>query len=269
MPGSQGEVVHVDAPRYLYKYREMGPFVERLLLGGEVWFASRGSFNDPFECKPRISLDSSKQELRRYADHVFRNLPSTQRKAKVRDVVGSRAARAQSDFASVTRQLDQALDTRVGIFCLTAKHDNILMWSHYAKSHTGCCVQFDLGAGDPVLGQALPVHYQEKCPVVRPIVQNGFASFAPTFLTKSVHWSYEEEGRVVDLVRGQGARSLQPAAVSGIILGARMSEADETLIREWAAARIAPIRIARAQLGKYKYEVACADIEPITVEAEP
>ncbi len=257
-------VINVQAPRYLYKYRAMGSdagFVQGLLMHGEVWFASRNSFNDPFDCQPRVSLEASKQALRRYADHVYRDLRSSDRKAMVNQVVRDRKVRLQHDSVDITRKLNDALDNRAGILCLTAKHDDILMWAHYAASHTGCCIQFDLAAGDPILGSALPVHYQESYPVVRPIVQQGYASFAPVFLTKSDHWQYEQEWRAVDLVRGQGTRILLREAVTGVILGARMSPGDERLIRDWAAQRTTPLRIIKARLGAYKYEVTCPGIE--------
>jgi DUF2971 family protein len=268
-PTNSPEIIQVQAPRYLYKYRAMGSnagTVQRLLLHGEIWFASRSSFNDPFDCQPRVSLEASKQELRRYANHIFRDLRSAERKLMVNDVVRGRNARMQHDLSKVTQKLNEALDTKVGIFCLTARNDDILMWAHYAASHTGCCIQFDLTAGDPILRNALPVQYRKTYPVVRPIVQHGFRSFAPVFLTKSVHWNYEEEWRVVDLAQGQGTRILLPAAVTGVILGARISANDEAAIRGWAAERQAPLRISKARLGQYKYEVTCHDIEEI---AEP
>jgi hypothetical protein len=31
----------------------------------------------------------------------------------------------------------------VGIYCVSTNYDDVLMWSHYADSHKGICLEFD------------------------------------------------------------------------------------------------------------------------------
>jgi len=48
------------------------------------------------------------------------------------------------------------------VVCLNEKKDNILMWSHYAKNHTGFCIEYDhksLVSGAPRLRLLYPVFY--------------------------------------------------------------------------------------------------------------
>ena len=48
-----------------------------------------------------------------------------------------------------------------GILSLCAKNDDILMWSHYASSHRGICLEFKAGDNDPFFAYALPVTYPD------------------------------------------------------------------------------------------------------------
>ncbi len=81
-------------------------------------------------------------------------------------------------------------------------------------------------------------------------------------LTKSVHWEYEQEWRIVQLEydRGSGYRSFSPDLLTGVILGALMEDADKNTVRNWVEHYPTKIKTYQAKLNKTKYEL---DIEEV------
>jgi len=85
------------------------------------------------------------------------------------------------------------------VLCLSASPDNLLMWAHYAKSHEGFVLGFDAESGFLKCPEnnhwPQRVVYQET----RPVVKISKTNFDPTgaYFTKSKHWEYEDEYRVI------------------------------------------------------------------------
>jgi len=80
----------------------------------------------------------------------------------------------------------------VRVSCFTLKNDNLLMWAHYANSHTGFCVK--LGTQNSSLKFSFKVTYDsDNYPkVTYPL--DGDEIFKP-LLCKARCWEYEEEYR--------------------------------------------------------------------------
>ena len=106
--------------------------------------------------------------------------------------------------------------------CLTENNDNMLMWSHYANSHKGICVEYDLKKiiDDPykIVGHLFPVIYSKSRMIRRNIdslirsqsdlnkaiaehyVYDGeepLDDLLPLFLFKDSVWQYENEWRII------------------------------------------------------------------------
>lgn len=104
------------------------------------------------------------------------------------------------------------LRNECAVFCVTEVKENLLMWSHYAESHTGCVFKFkDL----PGTGQRLQfserVNYVDHYPSMMDIVDyvkllTGQIEFDPNtvrdrfVLSKSKQWKYENELRTTFLL---------------------------------------------------------------------
>lgn len=98
------------------------------------------------------------------------------------------------------------------VFCVTEDKDNLLMWSHYAKDHTGAVLKLaTLVKEDNILSAAKKVNYEKK-PIqyhsIEDLIKLILFGIDPDYskLTysshshqKSKHWSYENEWRVVDM----------------------------------------------------------------------
>jgi len=175
-----------------------------------VRFSPPYTFNDPFEGRPTLGSNDEwfalhrSESLRRRRDR-----PQTLAQLKI----------DTNEGASWRMALAGALRDRVGLLCLSEDPLNLLMWGHYGDSHRGGVVEFD--ARHPFFqqrthGNGLPnflrkVRYRKTRPLVplefferyprEKIHLEGWATLLrplhPIFYTKSSHWSYEKEWRLI------------------------------------------------------------------------
>lgn len=94
------------------------------------------------------------------------------------------------------------------VFCVSENREDLLMWAHYGKDHTGAVLEFlSLPDEDNALSVAKPVHYVGHPPAffsesdwideilsLRRLDMNKL--YMGYVYHKSSHWSYEKEWRV-------------------------------------------------------------------------
>lgn len=103
------------------------------------------------------------------------------------------------------------------VCCFSSIKDSILMWSHYAKDHSGFCIEYDL---DNLLDQsfpAKPVIYSKEMPLLSKELDN----FMEGLYCKSEEWSYENEWRIVFTKEDVEFVKINPKA---IYLGCKISD---------------------------------------------
>jgi len=128
------------------------------------------------------------------------------------------------------------------ISCFSEVNDNILMWSHYAKSHTGLVLKFKQ-INNNFFCASKKVCYSKYMPsfLDRNILINHLVGgehlinieriFHHLWYTKSIDWEYEKELRVIIPATQQKQKSLGYADysfakddLSAIYLGCRINE---------------------------------------------
>lgn len=146
--------------------------------------------------------------------------------------------------------LSIAMSQAIGILCLTGKPDNLLMWAHYADSHTGLVIEFDVEHEffkqvfeDPLSPAGLDEDLSKDYGYLKPMVYNDhrpeitistIKSF-DSFLVKSNDWKYEQEWRMLmptakaNKVVKEGEVDIflyevPKVAITKVILGCRASE---------------------------------------------
>ena len=171
-------------------------------------------------------------------------------------------------------RISAQLGKRFGTLSLTENPSNLLMWAHYAGCHSGFVIGLD--ASHDFFDQRLnerdqvrrirKVQYSEVRPSFTGLDLGGdedsqLAKLASDFfLTKSHHWSYEDEwrmlmevtdaDRVVELPNDTVYLFRLPTeAVSSVIFGCKMVEADkerllDVLRRDNAYKRVAVYQAA-------------------------
>ena len=102
-----------------------------------------------------------------------------------------------------------------------------LMWSHYANSHTGCCIGFELG--ETKKWTIHEVEYKDTLPSC-----DSHDNIEQVLETKSSHWRYEKEVRFIKdkSDKSNKSTSTMPIKIKVIYLGTRMHDKDKRLIRK-------------------------------------
>jgi hypothetical protein len=235
---------------YLYKFSDLNVNKLACLASNTIWFSGIDTLNDPFEGK--------------YHDSELEN--NTPEK----------------------RMLDYSLKYSVpqGILCMSAHcekrlpHLNNLMWSHYANGLRGYCLKFNkqrflesiygLNGGVLLLATkyfSAEIIYSEetipKPPRLHEKISNNAQEleniFLPMFSTKSSHWSYENEYRL--LSQSVGKHSYDPASLDELIIGERMPFDQQKLLVSIVKTENPKIKIKMATLKKNSYQIETIELQ--------
>ena len=147
-----------DSLRTFYKYRSLAADPSgtlnsntiKLLQNGEMYFSPPSRFNDPFDCRVTVDTTSTLSQVEAYLNR--QPVPAA--------VVAAALARIRSGSLSLSSFAPTDLSTvsdMLKVFCLAVERDNVLMWSHYAKDHTGICI-----------GLQIHLHESSLCLAVEP-----------------------------------------------------------------------------------------------------
>lgn len=185
----------------LYKY--LSPERIDVLTRLKIRFTQVAALNDPFESLPGALIKGREYYLQRFKECMnaeairqgIQDRPARRRylKEQMRNFDPWVEELMDLGYLEDLSLRVQCMASRVqAILSLSGTARNILMWSHYARDHTGYIIGFD---GDhEYFGQRVTkVEYSE----LRPSIDPTQSEHPPdVFHTKSVDWSYEEEYRL-------------------------------------------------------------------------
>lgn len=169
-------------------------YLSDILIDKKLYHSTPDQFNDPFECKPNWSLPKNPEKVKKIKKHLIElsirlGIPAKEAQKLVTDRMKDRRKLESSIYRSCHKSLNE-----MRICSFTTTNENLLFWSHYAKSHEGICLEFD-ATKMPFKG-AFKVKYQNKYPTVQYPATYNKLSLTPV-LTKSREWEYESEFRTV------------------------------------------------------------------------
>lgn len=128
-----------------YKYCAFDKYTIENILKSQIYVNTPNTFNDPFELKPKIIFDTSTQKYKHFLreDLRFKNPGIT--KAEIKRRINKIIIDLQnSTVENTTDYYYDFFNNSFGIFSLTSKKDNLLMWAHYACEHKGLCLEFEI-----------------------------------------------------------------------------------------------------------------------------
>ena len=244
-------------PPHLYKY--VPPGRVSFFQDGLLRFTQPGAFNDPFEMRPIFSFESvaSSDEIEliaNVANSLHKDLPEylSKKQAEVfaefyikenRTKLSNLLNVAEATFGGVFnyKSLPESINATVGILSLAERPDNLLMWAHYAESHSGFVLEFDSShsffnqkqSDLDEIRHLRKVRYSKVRPKVD--LKRNDSNFT-VLLTKPDAWWDEEEWRLIlELNKANSVKSdpanpfdvclfaIPWAAVTGVIFGHRAS----------------------------------------------
>ncbi len=219
------------------------------LTGDYFWASNFENLNDP--CEAIIDIDTFKNQLNSFI-RIFA------RKNKI----------ASENLQKVFDALNNLLSREIGIFSLSQKYDDELLWAHYSNSHKGFCVEYDLNILTKNASMrkyyAYPVTYTDKPPTLTIDDMNNLSSdmtkniiLAKYATTKSERWSYEDEIRLI--TDKWGKQPYDYRALKAIYFGLRMSgdKIDEIM----SALRNRGVQYFQIILNQGSYEFTATQIK--------
>lgn len=226
------EAFFANNPPKLYKYRFWDDkFHKKLLTDSELFFSSPKRFNDPYDCGLpfRQHPENSdpiiiKQKVESSAPGMFPSI------AHDKQAIEEKCARQvlliqqnpESWFEMNWGYRPEELSRVFGVLSLTPHPDNYLMWSHYANSHTGFCVEFDTRLlVESVAGHFQKVGYSDDIPFfsIRDTLEDEL--LGKLIYTKSKIWEYEDEYRLSRIHKPDTPIKFNPEALSAIYFGTK------------------------------------------------
>jgi len=242
--------------RYLYKYRSMqSRGLRDMFEKRQVFLSDATQFNDPFESEPQIIVDESSLKRKAFLKEVTKNHFPTANKAERKKLMRGKL-RLLTNKEELIKTYNNFV-SKIGIYSLSEKNDDLLMWAHYSDAHRGLCLEFEAFTEGSLFWEAFSVTYQEDYPIVNIMRIDKADEFRKALLTKSTHWAYELERRVLKMENegGPGVYNFPPETLTGVIFGARISDDDKETVKRWVKAYPSKIAIYQAALNGRKYQL--------------
>lgn len=271
-------------------YKFLGSERSAFLENGLLRFTQAAALNDPYECLaafPDVSPEEMAGDLfSGVLDRVgYKENDSREERLLKARQIGDAFSRIKAmfkddpwlyrDFAIDLNQ--RRINNGLGILSLSRRWDSALMWSHYTKTYSGFCVGFDrnhsyfqeiLDGEQPRRTALLPVNYGTKRPII-PKVRTD-ANGLEIFLTKSIDWAYEEEDRLLALLKDANKIikdkpydvhlfQIPYGAVTEIILGHNAPESLRVDVLE--AGKKLNVPVYKTQLSERSFDVDRSPLE--------
>ena len=167
----------------------------------------------------------------------------------------------------------KAIDKVLGIISFSECVDNVLMWSHYARKHTGFALELELDDK-----QLTRVNYSSVAPIVfkdAKIDNNPYYSNAAYDIlrTKSIDWAYEKEWRMIllysdDNLITEGKERYFPlnaSNIKSIFIGLKCNMTTDDMLRHlhsWQLNDVKVYKMGQSQDGyKLSYDLAVYESE--------
>ncbi len=246
----------------------------------EVSFTAPIEFNDPFDCSLYMNITENDYVTHLRSDESFKNIKwklqqISSKKVKYSDVrkyikekiKNFRKREDKEDFLSNLGKEAWEISTKanVRILSLSKNYSNLLMWSHYAKNHTGFVVglksaYFESGMfkteSQGILGLR-EVIYEDKFAELNPLGNPDPVRNALPFFKKSKCWEYEEEVRFVGYLIEKDSNfhieKIPDNFIESVRLGATITEENKAKIVNFCRENLPNVSIYQARLQKAFY----------------
>lgn len=254
----------------VYKY--LHPDRVDVLKNGMLRFSQPAALNDPFEVRPNLEL------VRQDFAYLRRSLappglpPSDEDMKFVDDSV--------TEFFG---QWNENNVSNLGILSLSSNRNNHLMWAHYCDSHRGFVVGFEMEhpfflSAYGRKGVLHHVRYADERPIFpAPSDPNAemFFRLNKGVLTKSTHWSYENELRMcadTGAADGTGVApngqelyliKFPPEILREVIFGFRLLPDERTAITKIAQESYPNAQLFQMELSEKTYDLTVSPYLPV------
>jgi len=252
-------------PKKLYKYYTINEYFFKFIKENKCWFSAPKDFNDPFDCRLKIKIGNNKEEiLLNMEQSGLLSMMLQDFSSENMDLANKIIDKETLFNETMTIAHQEAINQTIGIYCMTERPNNILMWAHYADSHRGVCVEFDIEENGLFYKDLMPVQYEKKYPIFElSQYREGKNMFYDMHLqlicTKSTLWKYEKEWRVI-VDGGRDGYPFKKEHLTKIIFGVNTpNDVRENVISSMKINGYFNTNFSQCELSDNKYELKIKD----------
>lgn len=225
----------------LFRFRRIGKYLRQEIEYSELFCADPDKLNDPFDCT--FSLSAA-------IERVLEKSLDDERRSILTHLLGEFSKRHPADRING--------ESRVGVCCFSDTWNIPVMWSHYARNHTGICLRYEFEQeyfvdrypipstdGKPGLLGIAAVSYCDNA--FSEWLENGELmsgddrwspiqqSIQHLLSSKSEGWGVEREARLV--MSGECAVPIEADTLQEVIFGMRTKPRNKALFAKLALKR--------------------------------
>ena len=195
----------------LYRYKPLSEYAVDDIVNGKITATSIGEFNDIFD--GAIHRYGTTEERENAAEKKWQEFDELRKAAHLPETIINKEDYIRpliDHYKTESRLKFRELDyLKTFVSCFSEDNASTLMWSHYADSNKGICIEYDfnqLPSDDLVRQSIFPIVYTDspidigdllddkKCTLSKYPLDTAVLCSA---LNKSLVWSYEKEWRFV------------------------------------------------------------------------
>lgn len=286
-------------PTKLFKYREFSEYSLDNLKNNTLWCASANGFNDPYDTS--IYFEYSKEVLERQLiysieeqakDGQFKFLTEVEINKLKQSAKPTRclahlmhqkmegklseeqffqflSSNTKKNVEQMVTEFNRVLKAGYKVCSLSERKDSMLMWSHYAKEHSGFAMEYDFSElpNENILTRMLwPVIYDDKLFDASEFFEHGLDGGLSNNMLgviasihKALDWAYEQEWRLIMLSNANEPSFNQSSPkVKAIYIGAlALPDSEKELIK---IGKGKGIPVYKMELSHQKFQM---DFKPV------
>lgn len=219
------------ADNFFYKYTD-AEGAKKILRDLTILYTTPGKFNDPFDCKIGLRMgydhekfgplfigklyqllwSNSRPELlegRPKRDELLRLWETGDNDEKIQFIGKVQKSWERNEDLGKPDEGNETINrlmSKLRVFCVSAIHDDLLMWAHYADKHAGAVIKLRMPKNPPGCWRFKKITYSDDFPIhntTEQMVDNMLCLWRPNpeetvsklLFTKSRHWkSMSENG---------------------------------------------------------------------------
>jgi len=202
--------------KFLYRYYGNTDYAFDVVKNKRIYFSLQSEFRDPYDCLPKFSLLSCKNEgvktwseflemIEVYDNPEINEAELNQKISKILNGQNHPSISCLKDYEQERSIMLSNFLSRIRICCFAKSPRNQMLWAHYAKNHSGLVFQFRtkfMADGETGEAKFFPVNYYEKPISLRQYIQilkagqkNSLEYANFQYCSKSQEWAGEDEVR--------------------------------------------------------------------------
>ncbi len=190
--------INFDDPSSLFKFYSINKNSLDCLVQEYVWLGDPSTFNDPFDNIVSFNKIMKAESCFELSFDLNRAIELMKSSALHLKYFKNFENREDPELRDRIIRFHENLISQLGFACFSSSPYSTLMWSHYADSHKGLCLEFDR-VGDLRSDLCDKVNYTSDInwkASIPQFIENPLQFLKEYLYVKREEWSYEREWRL-------------------------------------------------------------------------